>query len=214
MRRPLTKISCLIFCVWLPLQAQQPKVRSLAALPRQGKIGARVQLEDLFAPKIVSTIRSGLPAIIQLDFRLQANGKEKTRALQIVEVKYDIWSQRHRLTFSDTVRFVAAFEDMKKVLSDFETRAFSSWPPPENSAALQLRLRVAVVAISAEQSRQLLQRLASSDYESGRSATEAGRSGFSLNLNDMISFFFGGEQRAHGLSNWAISPPFLPPSPP
>ncbi len=207
MRRPLTTVFCLIFCLAWPLGAQQPKIRGLTAMPQGEKILARVQLENLFAPKIVSTIRSGLPAIVQHDFRLMVDGKEKARALQAVEVKYDIWAQRYRLAFPDTVRFAATFTEVEKILRDFQTTAFFQGMMRDGATVYRLRLRVAVVAISAEQSRQLLQRITSNDFEGGTSAAEAGRSGFSLNLNDLISFFFGGEQRAHGLSEWAVSPP-------
>ena len=214
MRRPLTTISCLALCWILPLQAQSPKIRGLAVVAKHGELRARVQLENLFAPKIVSTIRSGLPAIVQHDFRLLADGKEKARALQAIEVKYDIWAQRYRLAFPDTVYFAPALADVEKMLSDFETPAFLQALVRADAASYRLRLRVAVIAISAEQSRQLLERIASSDFEGGSSAAEAGRSGFSLNLNDLISFFFGGEQRAHGLSEWAVSPPWRGAGPP
>ena len=214
MRRPLTTFSCLMICLAWPLQAQQPKIRGLSATVRGEKILASIQLENLFAPKIVSTIRSGLPAIVQHDFRLLMDGKEKARAVQTVEVQYDIWSQRYRLAFPDTVRYAASFAEVEKALRDFKTPAFLQAMARDVSTTYRLRLRVAVIAISAEQSKQLLERIASNDFEGGNSAAEAGRSGFSLNLNDLISFFFGGEQRAHGVSDWVSSPPFHPASRP
>lgn len=208
MRRPLTTIFCLMLCLAWPLGAQQPKIRGLSAAPRGEKIIARVRLEQLFAPKIVSTIRSGLPAIVQHDFRLQAeNGKEKERALQTLEVKYDIWAQRFVLAFPDTVRFATTFAEVEKMLKDFEIPAFFT-AALDHSSAYRLRLRVAVVPISAEQNRQMLQRLAANDFEADNTTTEAGRSGFSLDLSSLISFFFAGEERAHGVSAWAASPPF------
>jgi hypothetical protein len=208
MRRPLTTIFWLTFCLAWPLAAQQPKIRGLSATPRGERVIARVRLENLFAPKIVSTIRSGLPAIVQHDFRLQTeNGEEKARALQTLEVKYDIWAQRFRLAFPDTVRFAATFEEVEKMLKDFEIPALFT-PTLERSPACRLRLRVAVIPISAEQNRKLLQRLAGDDFEADNTTTEAGRSGFSLDLSSLISFFFAGEERAHGASAWAASPPF------
>src|SRR5262245_10861655 len=214
MRRPLTTIFFLILALARPLGAQQPKIRGLSAMPRGEKIIARVRLENLFAPKIVSTIRSGLPAIVQHDFRLQAeNGKEKAHALQTLEVRYDIWAQQFRLAFPDTVRFAATFEETERMLKDFEIPALFT-PALERSSAYRLRLRVAVMPISAEQNRQLLQRLAANDFEADNTTTEAGRSGFSLDLSGLISFFFAGEERAHGASGWVASPLFRWAGPP
>ncbi|MGH7496536.1 MAG: hypothetical protein ACREOO_29655 [bacterium] len=208
MRRPLTTIFCLILCLAWPLGAQQPKIRGLNAMPRGERVIARMRLENLFAPKIVSTIRSGLPAIVQHDFRLLAeNGKEKGRALQTLEVKYDIWAQRFRLAFPDTVRIAATFEEAERMLQDFEMPVLFM-PALDRSSTYRLRLRVVVIPISAEQNRQLLQRLAANDFEVDNTTTEAGRSGFSLDLSSLISFFFAGEERAHGASDWVASPPF------
>lgn len=209
MRRPFPTILGLFFLLAGAAQPQEPQITALNAAFQNETIRAHVQLKNLFVPKIVSTIRSGLPAIVEHDFRLfTAAGREKAQAQQTVEVKYDLWAQRFRLAFPDTVRFTATFEEVEKAFEGFAMSPFPDFPLSEEAAAYQLRLRVAVIPISAEQSKQLLQRLAANDFESENAATAAGRSGFSLNLSSLISFFFSGEERARGVSAWAVSPPF------
>jgi len=198
-----------MLCLALPLQAQQPMIRGLTVVPQGERLAAHVQLENLFAPKIISTIRSGLPALVQHDFRLQAaNNKERARALQTVEVKYDIWAQRFRLTFPDTVRVVTTFAEVEQIFADFTLPLLFVNAARAEAGAYALRLRVAVFPISAEQGRQLLQRLAVNDVETENTSTAAGRSGFSLNVSCLLSFFFAGEENAHGASAWAVSPAF------
>ncbi len=199
----------LVLIYFSPLLAQQPKIRTLLAQPQAGGIAAQVQLENLFSPKISSTIRSGLPVIVRCDFRLAtANGREVAHAIQPLQVLFDIWTQRYCITLRDSVRFASTFEEMEKILSRFELAAITSHDHLDSALSYRLRLRVTVVPISAEQGRQLLQRLSSNDLQSEGSASESGRSGFSVNLSSLLSFFLSGEERTHGASDWASSSTF------
>ncbi|NUO79465.1 DUF4390 domain-containing protein [candidate division KSB1 bacterium] len=191
------------------LFAQQPQIKTLIAQPQNGGIFAQVQVENLFSPKITSTIRSGLPVIIRCDFRLTtAEGREVAHAIQPMQVLFDIWSQRYRITLIDSNRFASTFEEMEKLLNSFEMAAITSHDHLDSALSYRLRLRVTVVPISAEQGRQLLQRLSSNDLQSEGSASESGRSGFSLNLSSLLSFFLSDEERTHGASDWANSSTF------
>ncbi len=199
----------LVLLYFSPLLAQQPKIRALLAQPQDGRIAAHVQLENLFSPKITSTIRSGLPVIIRCDFRLQTgNGREVARAVQSVQVLFDIWTQRYRLTLLDSNLFVSTFEEMEKTFAKLELAAITSHDRLDSALSYRLRLRVTVIPISAEQGKQLLQRLESNDLRSESTASESGRSGFSVNLSSLLSFFLSGEERAHGASDWASSSTF------
>ncbi len=192
-----------------PLFAQQPKIRALLAQPQTGGIAAHVQLENLFSPKITSTIRSGLPVIIRCDFRLQTgDGREVARELLSLQILFDIWTQRYRITLLDSNRYVSSFEEMEKTFTQFELAAITKHDQLDSALSYRLRLRVAVIPISAEQSKKLLQRLASNDLQSEGSASESGRSGFSVNLSSLLAFFLSGEERTHDASDWANSSTF------
>lgn len=189
-----------------PLFAQQPKIKTLVAQPQNNGIAAQVQLENLFAPKIASTIRSGLPVIIRCEFRLQTSaGREVEHTTQSLQVLFDIWTQRYRVSLLDSNRFVSTFEEMEKIFARLELAAITNHGRLDSALSYRLRLRVAVIPISAEQGRQLLQRLASNDLRGEGTASESGRSGFSVNLSSLLAFFLRGEERTHGASEWADS---------
>ncbi len=212
MRSPIVFTSLLIIFVLLgasPLLAQQPKIKTLLAQPQANGIAAQVQLENLFAPKIASTIRSGLPVIIRCDFRLQTSaGHEVAHTTHSLQVLFDIWTQRYRVSLLDSNRFVGTFEEMEKIFARLELAAITSHGRLDSALSYRLRVRVAVIPISAEQSKQLLQRLASNDLRGEGTASESGRSGFSVNLSSLLAFFLGNEERAHGVSEWANSSTF------
>ncbi|MEK7727654.1 MAG: DUF4390 domain-containing protein [candidate division KSB1 bacterium] len=189
-----------------PLFAQQPKIKTLLAQPQNGAIAAKVQLENLFAPKIASTIRSGLPVIIRCDFRLQtSSGHEVAHTLHSLQVLFDIWTQRYRISVLDSNLFVNSFEEMEKIFAQLELAAITNPGRLDSALSYRLRVRVAVIPISAEQSKQLLQRLESNDLRGEGTASESGRSGFSVNLSSLLAFFLRGEERAHGASEWSDS---------
>lgn len=191
------------------LFAQQPKIRALLAQPQNNGIAAQVQLENLFAPKIASTIRSGLPVIIRCDFRLQTgNGREVARETHALQILFDIWSQRYRITLHDSNRFVSSFDELEKMFAQLELAAITAHDQLDGALSYRLRLRVAVLPISAEQGKQFLQRLESNDLRGENTASESGRSGFSVNLSSLLAFFLRGEERAHGASEWASSSVF------
>lgn len=201
-------VRCVLFFMLYssPLFAQQPKVKTLLAQSQNGRIAAQVQLENLFAPKIASTIRSGLPVIIRCDFRLQTSaGHEVAHTTHSLQVLFDIWTQRYRITLLDSNLFVNSFEAVEKTFANLELAAITNPGRLDSALSYRLRVRVAVIPISAEQSKQLLQRLASNDLRGENNASESGRSGFSVNLSSLLAFFLRGEERTHGASEWADS---------
>jgi hypothetical protein len=205
----LLRVALLFIFFSSPLFAQQPKIKTLLAQPQNRGIAAQVRLENLFPPKIASTIRSGLPVIIRCDFRLQAdNGRELARETQSLQILFDIWTQRYRITLLDSNRFVSTFEEMEKIFSRLELAAITNHGRLDSALSYRLRLRVVVIPISAEQGKQLLQRLESNDLRGENTASESGRSGFSVNLSSLLAFFLRGEERAHGASDWADSSTF------
>lgn len=191
------------------LFAQQPKIKALLAQPQNGGIIAQMRLENLFSPKIASTIRSGLPVIIRCEFKLQTNsGNEVAHAQQSLQVLFDIWTQRYRITLLDSNLFVNSFEEVEKTFAQLELAAITNPGRLDSALSYRLRLRVAVIPISAEQSKQLLQRLESNDLRGEGTASESGRSGFSVNLSSLLAFFLRGDERAHGASEWTASSTF------
>ncbi|RIK77656.1 hypothetical protein DCC62_09120 [candidate division KSB1 bacterium] len=115
MGRLLYITPAIFFALAISLAAQTPRIVSLSAEPVRDSLAVNVQLEDLFPTKIANTIRSGLPTVIRFDFRLiDESGREVLRLTEAMEILYDIWAQRFRITLDDQQHFAASFEEMKK----------------------------------------------------------------------------------------------------
>lgn len=215
MGRLLYITPAVFFMLAISLAAQTPRVVSLSAEPVRDSLAVSVQLEDLFPPKIANTIRSGLPTVIRFDFRLiDDSDREVVRLSEAMEILYDIWAQRFRITLNREQRFVASFDEMKAICSELEHYKVTAPAALRAASPYRLRLQVTVIPISNRQNHQWRERIESADLQDEAAASEAGRSGFSVNVSRLLSFFLSGKERVHGASAWATSSPFQFPAQP
>lgn len=209
MGRLLYMMPAIFFALAISLAAQTPRIVSLSAEPAHDSLAVNVQLEDLFPTKIANTIRSGLPTVIRFDFRLiDESGREVLRLTEAMEILYDIWAQRFRITLDQQQRFAASFEEMKKICSELEQHKLAAPAALRAASQYRLRLQVTVIPISSRQNHRWRERIESADLQDEAAASEAGRSGFSVNVSRLLSFFLSGKERVHGASAWATSSPF------
>jgi hypothetical protein len=90
--------------------AQTPRVVSIFAKPAKQNLTVAVQLADMFSPKINSTIRSGLPAVIRFDFRLlEEPDREVQQITRALNIFYDLWNDRYRLQFCRDAKNLRAY---------------------------------------------------------------------------------------------------------
>lgn len=211
--RRLKKISYL-FLLLLAAEAtaQTPRVISILAKPAVDSLAVSVQLTDIFSPKIVNTIRSGLPAVVRFDFRLlEEPERELQQMTHSLRLLYDLWNDRYRLQFNQREQTVASFAEMEKLCTKIDTLKLllrRRLVPQKN---YRLRLQVAVIPISAKQDQQLRDWLEVADDTEESLPGEDRAAGFRLNLNTLVSFLSGKKANPFGASEWAVSPPFRAP---
>lgn len=105
MGRLLHITPAIFFTLAISLAAQTPRIVSLSAEPAHDSLAVNVEIEDLFPPKIANTIRSGLPTVIRFDFRLiDESEREVARFTETMEILYDIWAQRFRISLDHQQR--------------------------------------------------------------------------------------------------------------
>jgi len=191
-----------------PVFAQKPQVSSVAPAKSGERLAVTCRLDNLFAPKIVGTIKSGLPAVLNVDMRLiEESGREVWQGNQSWKILYDLWTEKYRLqTFVEEKIF-----DSFPALQDFCTQ-FHSGPvlSPEyfqRDKKYRLRVQVIVLPISARQKEQLRDILETSGSGQESNPADSRRNTFSVNLSQLISFFVGGKS-PQGASDWGESPAF------
>jgi hypothetical protein len=207
--RRLRNLPILLLFLATPAAAQIPRVVSISAAPNGQHLAGTAQLADLFSPKIVSTIRSGLPAVIRFDFRLvEAPDREVQRAARSRRILYDLWSERYYIRFNHRQQIVGSFSEVEKICTNFEEAELLLLSGLSSHKTYRLRLQVTVFPISTKQDQQFREWIESSGIPEESSPGEDPAAGFRFNLSKLFSFFLGKKDRPFGASEWATSPPF------
>jgi hypothetical protein len=189
--------------------AQTPRVVSIFAKPAGQNLTVAVELTDMFSPKINSTIRSGLPAVIRFDFRLlEEPDREVQQITRALNIFYDLWNDRYRLQFNGREQFAANFAEMQKICERIEDSSLVALNRLSSQKTYRLRLQIAVIPISTKQQQQLQDWLTASDDTEESSPGEDRSAGFRFNISQFLSFFVGKKDKPLGASEWRLSPPF------
>ncbi|MDZ7289267.1 MAG: DUF4390 domain-containing protein [candidate division KSB1 bacterium] len=209
MRRQINLKILLFLLLVTEATAQAPRVVSLVAEAGEQHLAVSARLAHLFSPKIVNTIRSGMPAVIRLDFRLVAEpDREVQRLTRALHLSYDLWNERYHLRFDHREQLVMSFAELEKICSAFEEQQFLPLDRLSSQPTYRLRLQITVIPISAKQDQQFRDWLENSGATEESAPGEERASGFRLNLSKLLSFFLGKKDQPFGVSEWAMSPPF------
>jgi hypothetical protein len=201
----------ILFLLLLAAQttAQTPRVVSILAKPAEQNLTVAVQLADLFSPKITSTIRSGLPAVVRFDFRLlEEPDHEVQQVTRSLNILYDLWNDRYRLQFNGREQFAANFADMQRFCESIDDSSLLALNRLSSQRTYRLRLQITVIPISTKQHQQLQDWLAASDDTEESAPGEDRSAGFRFNISQFLSFFVGKKDKPLGASEWRLSPPF------
>jgi hypothetical protein len=189
--------------------AQQPRVSSVAPVKSGERISITCRIEDLFAPKIVGTIKSGLPAVLSFDMRLlEDSGREVWRGDQSWKILYDLWAEKYRLRTFSQEKIFDSFPALQEFCEQFNSGPILSPANFQRDKKYRLRMQVMVIPISSRQKEQLKDILESPESDQESNPAESRRNSFSVNISQLISFFMGGKDQPQGASEWRESPAF------
>ncbi len=173
-----------------------------------GHLTVSAVFQNLFSNKIVGTIQSGLPAIIQIEIQLlEKGGKQVARQQTARTISYNIWEERY-VIHEDTAVVFTDFEKAKEFSSRLENAAVVARNKLKDEVTYYLQIQVGIIPISASQSEKVTDWLLDPNQTEERLASEERASGFKLNLNNLISFFVGGKKKSQYNSEWFSSKVF------
>ena len=91
----------------------RPTIVSAKIYVMQGQLTGDLVAENLFSERIIGTVQSGLPAVVELMFKL-TEGKNMivNRGLVVYELGYDVWSDRYSIAEVESTRVFSSFDEM------------------------------------------------------------------------------------------------------
>lgn len=175
----------------------------------QGYLTVAAVFQNLFSPKIVGTIQSGLPSIIEIEIRLlQEDKKSIIRKRFTRTISYNIWEERYTINSEDSTRVLNEFNEVKKFGSQLENLSLITKNILNENVRYYVRIRVGIIPISTLQAEKVTDWLQDPNQSEEYLASDDRSSGFKLNINKLVSFFVGSKKRSKYSSKWYSSKSF------
>ena len=197
------------------------RIRVTAVIPTasSGHLSVGVECESIFSPKSLSTLQSGLSAVLRLELRLERSGGTRTLLggaggdFEVVHVSemarsiaYDVWDERYMVSGPGKAESFEDLEKAQRAVATFEHREVATLVDLD-PGLYRLRARVQLLPVSPEQGERVAAWLQGSG-DAGQEAGPSGRRGAEFNVGNLLSMLWGRGQNQRDRSAWATSESF------
>lgn len=167
--------------------------------------------KNLFSRKIIGTIQSGLPSIIQIEIKLtDLDKKNIAHAFISRTIKYDIWEEQYYVEWGDTTLTFANLDKVMETCGQLQNAALAQTGVLNPRLKYVIQMRVAIIPITTKQADKVSSWLLNPNQTEESVASQNRASGFKMNLNKLVSFFLGSKKKSRYSSEWRSSKPFTP----
>jgi len=205
----------LVFLAAAPFSAARAQrasdivVERIAPRLADGQIVLSAQFRNLFSKRIVGTIQSGLPSIIQIEIKLSDSANRSLVRKRISrKLSYDIWEEKYTLTNPDTSLTFKDFEAVKSGSSRIDSLTLLKREALRDGQAYRVQMRVGIVPITQRQAEKVTDWLRDPNQTDEYVPSDERSSGFQLNLNKLVSFFVSSHKPSGFESRWFSSKSF------
>ncbi len=186
-------IACflVLLCVLSPAVAaleQGGRVERVRLLRSEESLVCDIDLSGLFTPPIESTLRSGLPVVVDIVLvMIPAGGREQGRLLRS-ELSYDVWEDLYILRRGESETIFSDFPALRRAAERYRGLALGEQGPPGGATEWRLRLSVSVTPLGGRERRRMARWLAETVSDPDDPASRE----LLLDLGGLIGSFFGG----------------------
>ncbi len=208
----MKKIAAFLFLLCTTLSWAQFNITRI----KPGKTGehlcATVWMHGAFSIKIEETIRSGLPAMMDLRILLRDQSRKiHGKTTLTFQIQCDIWKEEYRVARAEQMRFYASFDSVKAyfaTLHDLPVIEYKKLNPTER---YQIWIQAEVMPISKIQSDQVKEWLVDSDEDAQLAGGQRDAGGH-LSLSNLIVSVFSRGKKKELETGWIGSEFFVPAS--
>jgi hypothetical protein len=193
--RLLTVTLLLLMCAGSVAADERPVVSGVSVYVSDGRIVCDVSCGGLFSEQIVGTVKSGLPAVVELLYSIEADeGGTVSSGIYSYELRYDVWDDIFFIQTGDSSRSFDTFDGMKNAIESLQEVTVIPADRVDRKREYAVFVTVAVHPLSGSDR----QRIAGYVEETvGARSHDSWREQV-LNINDLIGWFFA---RDKGTSN-------------
>ena len=184
-----------------PVQAKEPRptIERVSLAVDQGYITGDVTSSGLFSERITGTVKSGLPAVVDLFYYLSTLD-ESTVAENVLSfsLRYDVWEDVYSIESPDTTRSFHTFAEMQQAIENLHQLKLISLDSIDVDRSYRVSMSIMVNPLRGADR----EKIAGWVSENMRTSDDDSWHGQVLNLNELISHFFSKERGVVNQSNW------------
>ncbi len=185
----------------------RPSIVDARIYSENGEIVCDLKSRGLFSEKITGTIRSGLPAVVELFFHLlETGGGSVAGGVVSWSLEYDVWDDRYAVTSGDSTALFTGLESMRAMIENLNGIPLVPLGRTEPGGSYRLRMSISVNPLKGTGAKEIEGWV----DRNVRGGTEDSRREQVLSVNDLISYFFSRGKDRPNRSEWFISQPFTP----
>jgi hypothetical protein len=200
-RKILISIAAGIALASFPVRAadERPEIAGVRLHARGSDLVCDVRSRGLIGEKISGTVRSGLPAVVELFYHVKGRGRDVSiKGLHTWSLEYDVWEDRYTVSAGDSVVVVDSIESMRGIIENVKAVSLVPLARLAGVKSISARVSIAVNPLSGSESR----RLSGWVDESVRGGRDNSWREQVLNVSELISHFFQREGKRADRSGW------------
>ncbi|MEZ5357708.1 MAG: DUF4390 domain-containing protein [Candidatus Zixiibacteriota bacterium] len=195
-------LSILLIGGWSqPVRAEdpQPAILSVSLGTDQGYITCDVKSSGLFSERITGTVKSGLPAVVDLFYYFSTReGNTVAENVLSFSLRYDVWDDIYSIEAPDTTRSYSAFSEMQQAIDNLHQLKLVQLDSLDSNRSYRVHMRIMINPLRGTDR----EKIAGWVSENMRTSEDDSWHGQVLNLNELISHFFSRERGVVNQSGW------------
>ena len=209
MSKPAATILAILFVLQTsPVTAaddgEKPSVTGARMFVNGDVVMSDLTCRNLFSERIVGTVQSGLPAVVELLYQLVTR-QDKTvgRGLHAYELQYDVWDDVYTIDHADSESHYFSFDAMANAVEHLRRIAIIPVEAIDPVTEYAVQFSVSVHPLRGSE-QQIVGWVGENVGAQGSSHTQM------LNVNDLIQSFFARDRDVSNRSDWFETEFFQP----
>ena len=206
-RKPLTIIAILLLCGGSPAIAddgEAPVITGARMFVNGEVLMGDLTCRNLFSERIVGTVQSGLPAVVELLYQLiSRDDDDVSRGIHAYSLQYDVWDDVYTIDHADTSFAYGTFEAMTNAVENLRRIAIIPVEAVDPASDYAVRFSVSVHPLRGSE-QEIVGWVGENVGGAGSSRTQL------LNVNDLIQGFFARGRDVSNRSPWFETEFFRP----
>lgn len=179
--------------------SERPIIREVIIYTDGSTLFCDLSSDGMISERISGTVRSGLPAVVELFYHLKTKGRGVSiEGIHSWSLRYDVWEDIYSVSDGDTTVTLESIESMENMISRLKGISLIPFSRLADGKGFTVKFSIAVNPFSGSEGEQVEGWI----EESAGIRQESSWREQVLNVNDLISHLFSRNRDAASRSDW------------